>query len=308
MSEQKTTTGLSRDVRLFGVTLLAIFVAELGDKTQLTALTFTANAPELRWMIFAGAAAAMILSSFVGVLVGDLLARRIAPRVLNIVAGIIFLVCAAAFALKAFVGDSGDSEGPQAVLSGSTQSPWSAIVMTFGAIFVAELGDKTQLATLSLAAGNRHARWVVFAGSALALVTASAVACLVGGWVGSAIEGPWLTLAAAGLFAVLGVAFLWGRAEKGRREFAWLAGEIETLYTEDQRCRTCRRFMALLDHVREIGSETVSAKVDELMLPRPQWHAPPEACRQCRIDALHRRWHQEYEHEDSGPLDEGDNA
>jgi Ca2+/H+ antiporter, TMEM165/GDT1 family len=307
MSKPETAKSLPHDVRLFGITLLAIFVAELGDKTQLTALTFTANAPDLRWMIFAGAAAAMTLTSLVGVLLGDLLARRIKPRVLNTVAGIIFLVCAAAFALKVLVG-VGDSEGPRAVLSGSTESPWSAMAITFGAIFVAELGDKTQLATLSLAAGNRHARWIVFAGSALALVAASALACLVGGWVGGFIEGPWLTGAAAGLFAVLGVVFLWGRAEKGRREFAWLAGEIEKRYAEDERCRTCRRFMTFLDHIRQIGSETISAKAGELMLPRPQWRTPPEECRQCRIDALHRRWHQEYEHEDSNPLDEENKA
>src|SRR5436190_11904547 len=56
---------------------------------------------------------------------------------------------------------------------------WKTLASTFGAIFVAELGDKTQLAALSMSAGSR-AKWAVFAGSALALITTSAIAVLAG--------------------------------------------------------------------------------------------------------------------------------
>ena len=55
---------------------------------------------------------------------------------------------------------------------------WKLVGSTFLAIFLAEMGDKTQLATMSLAAGS--SRWAVFAGSALALVATSAVAVLAG--------------------------------------------------------------------------------------------------------------------------------
>ena len=56
---------------------------------------------------------------------------------------------------------------------------WKLFLTTFGAIFLAEMGDKTQIATLTFAAGG-SSRWIVFAGSALALVATSAVAVLAG--------------------------------------------------------------------------------------------------------------------------------
>ena len=56
---------------------------------------------------------------------------------------------------------------------------WKLLLSTFLVVFVAELGDKTQLAVLSLAASG-SSRWVVFGGSALALVASSAIAVLLG--------------------------------------------------------------------------------------------------------------------------------
>jgi putative Ca2+/H+ antiporter (TMEM165/GDT1 family) len=74
---------------------------------------------------------------------------------------------------------------------------------------VAELGDKTQLATLSLASGG-SSRWAVFAGSALALVTTSAIAVLAGEAVSSVVSPIWLRRAAGIVFLVLGLIFLIG--------------------------------------------------------------------------------------------------
>lgn len=86
---------------------------------------------------------------------------------------------------------------------------WKLFASTFGAVFLAELGDKTQLATLSLAAGGRS-RWVVFAGSALALVATSAIAVLAGEALARAVPPIWIKRAAGALFVVLGLVFLWG--------------------------------------------------------------------------------------------------
>lgn len=84
---------------------------------------------------------------------------------------------------------------------------WKLLASTFGCIFLAELGDKTQLATLSLAAGG-SSRWVVFAGSAVALVATSAIA-VVGGEALSRVVSPlWLKRGAGVLFLMLGVLFL----------------------------------------------------------------------------------------------------
>lgn len=79
---------------------------------------------------------------------------------------------------------------------------------SFVAIFLAELGDKTQLATLSLSAAGGGSRWTVFFASALALVTASALAVLGGELVGKYVSPLLITRAAGGLFIVLGVAML----------------------------------------------------------------------------------------------------
>jgi putative Ca2+/H+ antiporter (TMEM165/GDT1 family) len=85
---------------------------------------------------------------------------------------------------------------------------WRIFLTTFGAIFLAELGDKTQLATLSLAAGGRS-RMSVFAGAALALVAATAIAVVAGEGLVRVVPPLWIKRAAGGLFIALGVLFLW---------------------------------------------------------------------------------------------------
>jgi putative Ca2+/H+ antiporter (TMEM165/GDT1 family) len=88
---------------------------------------------------------------------------------------------------------------------------WKLFASTFAAIFLAEMGDKTQLATLSLAAGG--SRWVVFVAAAAALVATSAVAVLAGEAVARAVPPIWIKRAAGVLFLVLGAVYLLGRGE-----------------------------------------------------------------------------------------------
>jgi putative Ca2+/H+ antiporter (TMEM165/GDT1 family) len=90
---------------------------------------------------------------------------------------------------------------------------WKLFASTFAAIFFAEIGDKTQLATLSLAAGG-SSRWVVFAGSALALIATSAIAVVAGEALSRTIPPLWLKRGAGALFIVLGVLFLVGAREQ----------------------------------------------------------------------------------------------
>ena len=83
----------------------------------------------------------------------------------------------------------------------------SAFLTAFVAIFVAEFGDKTQLATLSLAAGASY-RWSVFAGSALALVANTALAILAADLISRWVSPALVQKMAGVLFIVLGVVFL----------------------------------------------------------------------------------------------------
>jgi putative Ca2+/H+ antiporter (TMEM165/GDT1 family) len=91
---------------------------------------------------------------------------------------------------------------------------WKLFGTTYAAILLAELGDKTQLATLSLAAGAAS-KWLVFAGAALALVTTSALAVLGGDILSRYVSPLWIRRAAGVLFLVLGVLFLVTRGDDG---------------------------------------------------------------------------------------------
>jgi Ca2+/H+ antiporter, TMEM165/GDT1 family len=81
---------------------------------------------------------------------------------------------------------------------------WKLVGTTFAAVFVAELGDKTQLATLSFASTGQS-KWSVFVGSALALIATSAIA-VVGGEALSRVVPPLMLQRAAGVaFVAIGV-------------------------------------------------------------------------------------------------------
>lgn len=69
----------------------AVFIAELGDKTQLATLLFAADKEVNKLTVFAGAAAALILASAIGVAAGGIVSKYLSPRVLHTVAGIGFI-------------------------------------------------------------------------------------------------------------------------------------------------------------------------------------------------------------------------
>ncbi len=82
--------------RLFSGTFVLIFLAELGDKTQLAALAKTADAPDAswaKWIVFLGASLALVLSTFVAVFLGHIL-KRVVPdeRYIRLAAGALFLI------------------------------------------------------------------------------------------------------------------------------------------------------------------------------------------------------------------------
>lgn len=79
------------DWKLVATTFAAVFVAELGDKTQLATLSF-ATAGTSRWSVFVGAALALVATSAIAVVAGEALTRFISPRTLQRGAGVLFLV------------------------------------------------------------------------------------------------------------------------------------------------------------------------------------------------------------------------
>jgi Ca2+/H+ antiporter, TMEM165/GDT1 family len=184
-------------VTVFGT----IFVAELPDKTALTALVLATKykpAP-----VFLGTAAALTIQSAIAVLAGSLLALLPAKPV-HIGAGALFLVSAAFMWLREEEPDS-DKASP----AESARSFSGALAASFGVVFLAEWGDLTQLATAAFAA-REHAPWVVFGASTLALWAVAGIAVAVGRHAARFLSPKVTKRVAAVLFAAIGVALLMG--------------------------------------------------------------------------------------------------
>jgi len=83
---------LGFDWRIFFTIFVSVFIAELGDKTQLATLLFAADKGVSKWMIFFSASAALIVASAVGVLAGTFLSAYINEKYLAYVAGAGFII------------------------------------------------------------------------------------------------------------------------------------------------------------------------------------------------------------------------
>ena len=84
------------------------------------------------------------------------------------------------------------------------------LMTTFGIIFLAEMGDKTQLAAMTMAAQTKRP-WAVFIGASLALAAVSALGVLVGSVIGDYVPLEWVKRAAAVAFILIGVLMLLGK-------------------------------------------------------------------------------------------------
>ena len=87
---------------------------------------------------------------------------------------------------------------------------WRVLLTTFGVIFLAEMGDKTQLAAMTLAAQSKRP-WAVLIGAALALTAVSAIGVLAGSVLGNYLPLIWIKRVAAIAFIVIGVLILLGK-------------------------------------------------------------------------------------------------
>ena len=88
---------------IFGSTFLTIFLAELGDKTQLATLLMSAESHH-PWVVFLGASAALISTSLLGVIVGRWIASRFTPKTIEIAAGVSLLLISATLLWDVIVG------------------------------------------------------------------------------------------------------------------------------------------------------------------------------------------------------------
>jgi putative Ca2+/H+ antiporter (TMEM165/GDT1 family) len=79
------------DLKQFGIVFGTVFLAELGDKTQLATLLFASEQKTSGWGVFFASASALVLAAAIGVLAGQLISQHLNTRILTIVAGIGFI-------------------------------------------------------------------------------------------------------------------------------------------------------------------------------------------------------------------------
>jgi len=178
----------------FLISLSTVAIAEIGDRTQLLSLVLAAQFRK-PWQITAGVLLATLanhaVAGFLGVWVGHFLT----PRVLDLIVGVSMLGMAA-WTLKPDKLDGDESIAQR-----------NAFFATLIAFFIAEIGDKTQIATMALAAGYSNLPAVV-AGTTLGMMLANVPVIFLGSAFASRLPLKAIHIGAAILFAVLGAVFI----------------------------------------------------------------------------------------------------
>jgi putative Ca2+/H+ antiporter (TMEM165/GDT1 family) len=185
--------------KLFLSIFAVIFVAELPDKTALSALVLATRHRALPVLL--GAAAALTIQSAVAVVAGSLLSL-LPPRAVHIGSGVLFLVSAIVMWVRHEDEAAADKGGNA---TGFGRSLW----MSFSMVFLAEWGDLTQIATAGFAARTGKPL-IVFGAATAALWAVSAIAVAIGNRAGRLLNPKLTKRVAAILFALIGVALVTG--------------------------------------------------------------------------------------------------
>ena len=175
----------------FWLSLVMIFLAELGDKTQLVALTLATcyNTGVVLWGIFWATLAIHVFSAGIGWFIGD----QLPQDWIKFVAGVAFI----AFGFWTLRGDSLDDDEEHC------KTGINPFWLVFSTFFMAELGDKTMLSTITLASTQPFIP--VWLGSTIGMVISDGLAIIVGKMLGSKLPENIIKIGAAIIFFLFGV-------------------------------------------------------------------------------------------------------
>ena len=204
----------------FLVATILITLTELGDKTQLLALVLATRYKA--WEVLVGIFVATLVVHFLSTLVGQAVGDLVPQRVLAVITGTLFI----GFGIWTLRGDTVDDEETRKT------APLGPILTTAVAFFLAELGDKTQIMTMTIAAdpaaalrtlgtfasgivpagaalGSQAARFFgVWMGSTMGMMIADGIAILVGSVLGKKLPERLITRISGVVFILFGVAAL----------------------------------------------------------------------------------------------------
>jgi putative Ca2+/H+ antiporter (TMEM165/GDT1 family) len=175
---------------------LLVAATEMGDKTQLLAFVL-ASRFKRPWAVMAGILVATVLNHLLAALFGSWVALALPPGALKWILGLTFI----GFAAWVLVPDK--DEGLE------ESSRFGAFTTTLVAFFLAEMGDKTQLSTVALAA-TYHSVALVTLGTTLGMLLADGLAVAFGEKLAERISMKWVRVLSAALFMLFGVTVLLG--------------------------------------------------------------------------------------------------
>ncbi|GLZ76314.1 UPF0016 family membrane protein [Actinorhabdospora filicis] len=180
-------------ITALGISFAVIFVAELGDKSQLMALTFATRFRPLPVLI--GITVATAIVHAVSVAVGYGLGATLPTGWISLAAAVAFL----GFGAWTLRGDKLTDEEKEKANKTTKSAIWAVGI----AFFLAELGDKTMLATITLA--TQHGWFGTWLGSTVGMVAADALAIVVGRALGKRLPEKVIKYGAAALFVIFGI-------------------------------------------------------------------------------------------------------
>ena len=184
-----------------------VFVAELGDKTQLAVMTQTCKFRR-PWSVFFGGSLALVAVTALGAVGGKVLSTFVPDDVIRAIAALGFAVMGVFIwreaSKKTLDVENACSLEDDSCTEATSRWDWRAFGTTFSLLFLAELGDKTQLAVLGIAS-KQPMVWSVFAGGALALTSVTALGVLGGEQLCRLVPETLLLKISAGAFIVMGI-------------------------------------------------------------------------------------------------------
>ncbi|HHY15971.1 MAG TPA: TMEM165/GDT1 family protein [Firmicutes bacterium] len=255
-----------------------IFLAEMGDKTQLLAMAFA-----LRFSIgqvLVGVALGAFLNHGLAVMIGAYLGAALPLEVIKLGSAVLFL-CFGVWTLFS-------RTGPEEEEKRMRGNPVLVVALAF---FIGELGDKTQLTAIALASGSQHA-WAVLSGTVLGMVLTSLVGIIVGAKLGERIPEFALRLISGGVFIGFGLFHLEqsvqsGLIDVGRAGLILVIPLFMLLFFIIPPLRLPRRTTNLKEAARRLHA--LERALDDLCLAETRCrgkHCPVGYCRQLVKEAL----------------------